>query len=110
MDFDLHYSLSQNLAVGQEKRWASQRENNGGGQTVACQQVMVARCDQLIQGIIYYATTNRNLSKPNHVEVQIMSDYAQNINQHYAANDLSARILAALQNAGKDINALTRDD
>jgi sarcosine/dimethylglycine N-methyltransferase len=39
-----------------------------------------------------------------------MSDHAQAINQHYAPNDLSARILDSLRNAGKDPNALTRDD
>ena len=39
-----------------------------------------------------------------------MSDYAQAINQHYGQAELSAKILTALREAGKDIAALTRDD
>ena len=39
-----------------------------------------------------------------------MSDYAHAINQHYGQAELSAKILTALQEAGKDIAALTRDD
>jgi SAM-dependent methyltransferase len=39
-----------------------------------------------------------------------MFDHTQAINQHYGQDDLSARILTALQNAGKNVNALTRDD
>ncbi|MEO8392822.1 MAG: class I SAM-dependent methyltransferase [Chloroflexota bacterium] len=39
-----------------------------------------------------------------------MAEYDQSINQQYSQTDLSGRILAALQNAGKDLNALTRDD
>jgi ubiquinone/menaquinone biosynthesis C-methylase UbiE len=39
-----------------------------------------------------------------------MSDYAQAINQHYGHVELSAKILTALREAGKDIAALTRDD
>lgn len=36
--------------------------------------------------------------------------FAQEINNHYAQTDLSVNILTALQRAGKDVNALTRDD
>ena len=32
------------------------------------------------------------------------------ITEHYTQTDLSTKILAALEQAGKDINALTRDD
>ena len=39
-----------------------------------------------------------------------MSDYAQAINQHYGQAELSAKILTALREAGKDLAALTRDD
>jgi ubiquinone/menaquinone biosynthesis C-methylase UbiE len=39
-----------------------------------------------------------------------MSDYAHAINQLYGQADLSAKILTALREAGKDLNALTRDD
>ena len=39
-----------------------------------------------------------------------MSDYAETINSHYGQSNLSAKILAALQEAGKDIDALTRED
>ena len=39
-----------------------------------------------------------------------MSDYAHAINQHYGQAELSAKILAALREAGKDLEALTRDD
>jgi SAM-dependent methyltransferase len=39
-----------------------------------------------------------------------MPDYAQAINQHYGQAELSAKILAALREAGKDLEALTRDD
>ena len=35
---------------------------------------------------------------------------AESINSYYGQPDLSATILAALQRAGKDLNALTRDD
>lgn len=34
----------------------------------------------------------------------------QEINNHYSQTDLSAAILTALQRAGKDVNALTRED
>lgn len=37
-----------------------------------------------------------------------MSDYAHAINQLYGQADLSAKILTALREAGKDLNALTR--
>ena len=37
-----------------------------------------------------------------------MSDYAQAINQHYGHAELSAKILTALREAGKDIATLTR--
>jgi SAM-dependent methyltransferase len=36
--------------------------------------------------------------------------YHQSVNQHYGQPDLKAKILTALQNAGKNIDALTRDD
>ncbi len=36
--------------------------------------------------------------------------YAESINSYYGQPDLSANILAALQRAGKDLNALTRED
>ena len=39
-----------------------------------------------------------------------MPDYAHAINQHYGQAELSAKILTALQEAGKDITTLTRDD
>jgi hypothetical protein len=39
-----------------------------------------------------------------------MSDYAHAINQLYGQADLSAKILTALREAGKDLDALTRDD
>jgi len=39
-----------------------------------------------------------------------MSDYAHVINQHYGQAELGAKILTALRAAGKDIDALTRDD
>lgn len=39
-----------------------------------------------------------------------MSSYRQAINAHYGQDDLTDKILAALSAAGKDINALTRDD
>ena len=34
----------------------------------------------------------------------------ESINSYYGQPDLSANILAALQRAGKDLNALTRND
>lgn len=39
-----------------------------------------------------------------------MADYNQSVNQHYGQPDLKSKILAALQNTGKNIDALTRDD
>lgn len=39
-----------------------------------------------------------------------MSDYAETINKHYGQFVLSAKILTALREAGKDIDALTRED
>lgn len=39
-----------------------------------------------------------------------MSNYQQSIDDHYGQTDLSAVILDGLQQAGKDINALTLDD
>lgn len=39
-----------------------------------------------------------------------MTNYAQAIDDHYGQADLGASILAALERAGKDVNALTRDD
>jgi ubiquinone/menaquinone biosynthesis C-methylase UbiE len=39
-----------------------------------------------------------------------MSDDARAINQHYGQAELSAKILTALREAGKDLEALTRDD
>jgi sarcosine/dimethylglycine N-methyltransferase len=39
-----------------------------------------------------------------------MSDYAHTINQHYGQMELGAKILTALRAAGKDLDALTRDD
>jgi ubiquinone/menaquinone biosynthesis C-methylase UbiE len=39
-----------------------------------------------------------------------MSDYAHAINQHYGQAELSTKILTALRAAGKDLEALTRDD
>ena len=39
-----------------------------------------------------------------------MPDYQRSINDHYGQTDLPNRILTALKDAGKDINALTRDD
>ena len=39
-----------------------------------------------------------------------MAEYDQSIQQQYSQTDLSGKILAALQSAGKDIDALTRED
>src|SRR5215831_8777611 len=39
-----------------------------------------------------------------------MSDYVHAINQHYGQAELSAKLLTALREAGKDLDALTRDD
>ncbi|MGH8066199.1 MAG: class I SAM-dependent methyltransferase [Candidatus Entotheonellia bacterium] len=39
-----------------------------------------------------------------------MSDYARAINQHYGQAELSTKILTALREAGKDLEALTRDE
>ncbi len=39
-----------------------------------------------------------------------MTEYQNSINQYYGQHDLSSKILAALGNAGKNINALTRED
>jgi ubiquinone/menaquinone biosynthesis C-methylase UbiE len=39
-----------------------------------------------------------------------MSDYAETINKHYGQSVLSVKILTALREAGKDIDALTRED
>jgi SAM-dependent methyltransferase len=39
-----------------------------------------------------------------------MSDYAHAINQLYGHAELSAKLLTALREAGKDLDALTRDD
>ena len=39
-----------------------------------------------------------------------MADYVNKINQHYGNADITANILVALKNAGKDTNNLTRDD
>ena len=39
-----------------------------------------------------------------------MSDYQESVEAHYGQPNLSTVILDALQNAGKDINALTRED
>jgi ubiquinone/menaquinone biosynthesis C-methylase UbiE len=39
-----------------------------------------------------------------------MSDDAHAINQHYGQADLSTKLLTALREAGKDLDALTRDD
>src|SRR5919197_4490873 len=40
----------------------------------------------------------------------MMSDYVHAINQLYGQAGLSAKILTALHEAGKDLDALTRDD
>ena len=39
-----------------------------------------------------------------------MTDYSQMINNHYGQPDLSSIILKALQDSGKDINTLKRED
>lgn len=39
-----------------------------------------------------------------------MKSYDQLLNEHYGQTDLETRILSALEKAGKDINALTRED
>ena len=39
-----------------------------------------------------------------------MSAYFESVNRYYGQPDLSAKILAALQRAGKDLDGLTRDD
>ncbi len=39
-----------------------------------------------------------------------MSEYQDNINRHYGRRELSASIIQALRDAGKDLNKLTRDD
>lgn len=43
-------------------------------------------------------------------KTQAVADYHQSVNQHYGQPDLKSRVLAALENAGKNIDALTRDD
>ncbi len=44
------------------------------------------------------------------IQNQVADNYHQSVNQHYGQPDLKAKVLAALQNAGKNIDALTRDD
>ena len=39
-----------------------------------------------------------------------MPDCQQSINEHYGQSDLSSRILKAIEDTGKDINDLTRED
>ena len=39
-----------------------------------------------------------------------MTHYSQMINDHYGQPDLSSKILKALQDSGKDINSLKRED
>ena len=39
-----------------------------------------------------------------------MSDYIKSVNAHYGSVDIASRILEQLTEAGKDIDALTRDD
>ena len=39
-----------------------------------------------------------------------MSDYSESVNRHYGSTDISARILDSLRKAGKDMDALDRDD
>ncbi len=39
-----------------------------------------------------------------------MSQYEESINEHYGRRDVSESILAALRDAGKDVDALTRED
>ncbi len=39
-----------------------------------------------------------------------MNDYQLSVNQQYGQDDLSSKILTALQNAGKNIDRLTRED
>lgn len=39
-----------------------------------------------------------------------MLAYSQSVNRHYGQPDLKAKVMAALQNAGKNVDALTRDD
>lgn len=39
-----------------------------------------------------------------------MSDYQQSVNQQYGQADLRTKVLTALQNAGKNVDALTRAD
>jgi ubiquinone/menaquinone biosynthesis C-methylase UbiE len=39
-----------------------------------------------------------------------MNSYAKSINSHYVETGLAARILAALERAGKNLDAMTRDD
>ena len=39
-----------------------------------------------------------------------MADYSDSIDRHYAPEDISARIVEKLRSAGKDLDALTRDD
>jgi sarcosine/dimethylglycine N-methyltransferase len=40
----------------------------------------------------------------------VADNYSQSVNQHYGQPYLKAKVLAALQNAGKNVDALTRDD
>jgi hypothetical protein len=39
-----------------------------------------------------------------------VSQYVESLNKHYAPTDIAARILDKLQQAGKDLDKLTRDD
>jgi hypothetical protein len=39
-----------------------------------------------------------------------VSQYVESLNKHYAPTDIAARILDRLQQAGKDLDKLTRDD
>lgn len=39
-----------------------------------------------------------------------MNDYVDSINLHYGPSDISARIMAGLREAGKDLHRLTRED
>ena len=54
--------------------------------------------------------TWRTKDAPYHERGTAMSDYVHAINQIYGQAELSAKLLTALREAGKDLDALTRDD
>jgi len=56
------------------------------------------------------AETAERAERRRRREVATVSHYADSINRHYGAIDVSARILKRLEQAGRDAESLTRDD